>query len=160
MSPKPSVRACSTVNLTRVGYNHRTMETRSAERMLMTDPKYDIRVTSVTTYVAEQSDPAAERYVFAYTITIENTGQIGAKLLSRHWIITDASGHEQEVKGAGVVGEQPELEPGASFRYTSAAMLETPVGSMSGSYQMLASDGVRFEAEIPPFRLSVPNLIN
>jgi ApaG protein len=126
----------------------------------MNKSKYDIRVTSVTTYVEAQSDPAAERYVFAYTITIENAGQITAQLLNRHWVITDASGHEQEVKGPGVVGEQPVLEPGEAFQYTSAAMLETPVGSMYGTYEMLAEDGVRFDAEISPFNLSVPRLLH
>jgi ApaG protein len=126
----------------------------------MNQSKYDIRVSSVTSYVEEQSNPDDDRYVFAYTITIENAGQVSAKLLNRHWIITDASGHEQEVKGPGVVGEQPVLQPGEAFQYTSAAMLETPVGSMYGSYEMLADDGVRFDAEISPFGLSVPRLLH
>lgn len=126
----------------------------------MSGIKYDIKVSSETVYVEEQSDPDAERYVFAYTMTIENIGEVTAKLLSRHWIITDASGHEQEVKGEGVVGEQPVLKPGEAFQYTSAAMLETPVGSMYGSYEMLADDGVRFDAEISPFRLSIPRILH
>jgi len=126
----------------------------------MNDTKYKINVTSETQYVEEQSSPDAERYVFAYTITIKNTGQVSAKLLNRHWIITDASGHEQEVKGEGVVGEQPVLEPGEAFQYTSAAMLETPVGSMYGSYEMLADDGVHFDAEISPFNLSIPRILH
>lgn len=126
----------------------------------MNDPKYDIQVKAISSYVEEQSDPDAERYVFAYTITIENTGQISAQLLNRHWVITDASGHEQEVKGAGVVGEQPVLQPGEAFEYTSAAMLETPIGSMYGSYEMVAEDGVRFEAAISPFGLSVPQMLH
>lgn len=126
----------------------------------MSEPHYEIRVHSSTQYVEEQSDPDAGRYVFAYTITIENTGGIAAQLLSRRWLITDASGKVQEVQGAGVVGEQPLIEPGASYRYTSAAMLETPLGSMQGSYEMLASDGVRFDADIPVFTLSVPRLLH
>ncbi|MEQ8233802.1 MAG: Co2+/Mg2+ efflux protein ApaG [Gammaproteobacteria bacterium] len=126
----------------------------------MSEPHYEIRVHSATQYVEEQSSPDAGRYVFAYTITIENTGGIAAQLLNRRWLITDASGKVQEVQGAGVVGEQPVIEPGASYQYTSAAMLETPVGSMQGSYEMLASDGVRFDAEIPVFTLSVPHLLH
>lgn len=126
----------------------------------MSETKYDICISSTTSYVEEQSDPDAERYVFAYTITIRNTGQVRAQLLNRHWIITDASGQEQEVKGAGVVGEQPVLDPGEAFQYTSAAMLETPIGSMYGSYEMLAEDGVRFDAKISPFGLSVPQMLH
>jgi ApaG protein len=113
-----------------------------------------------TQYVETQSDPAACRYVFAYTITIANTGEVTAQLLNRHWLITDASGHVQEVRGAGVVGEQPTLEPGAQFQYTSGAVLETPFGTMQGSYEMLAADGVRFDAPIPAFRLAVPNMLH
>ncbi|MBI2801447.1 MAG: Co2+/Mg2+ efflux protein ApaG [Gammaproteobacteria bacterium] len=121
---------------------------------------YLIGITTETSFVAEQSDPERNRYVFAYTITIENTGRVAAQLLSRHWIITDAAGQVQEVKGDGVVGEQPYLEPGESFRYTSGAVLETPVGTMQGSYQMIADDGQRFEAPIQVFRLSVPNVLH
>lgn len=126
----------------------------------MDDEKYNIRVTVDTVYVEDQSDPETDRYVFAYTITIENPGSITARLLNRHWIITDASGQVQEVKGEGVVGEQPILQPGGTFRYTSAAMIETPVGTMTGSYEMVADDGVRFDAEIPAFKLSAPNLLH
>ncbi len=126
----------------------------------MNDEKYNIRVTVDTVYVEEQSDPETDRYVFAYTITIENSGSITAQLLNRHWIITDAAGQVQEVKGEGVVGEQPILQPGGTFRYTSAAMIETPVGTMTGSYEMMADDGVRFDAEIPAFKLSAPNLLH
>lgn len=126
----------------------------------MSEPHYEVRVSSATQYIEEQSDPDAGRYVFAYTITIENTGAIAAQLLSRRWLIADAGGKVQEVQGAGVVGEQPVIEPGASYQYTSAAMLETPVGSMRGSYEMLASDGVRFDADIPVFTLSVPRLLH
>ena len=121
---------------------------------------YRILVEPVAFYVPEQSDPAADRYVFGYTITIRNVGRVPARLLSRHWIITDAHGRVQEVQGEGVVGEQPHLAPGQSFQYTSGAVLETPVGSMRGRYHMLADDGVRFEAEIPPFTLSVPNALH
>ncbi|MEE2984117.1 MAG: Co2+/Mg2+ efflux protein ApaG [Pseudomonadota bacterium] len=126
----------------------------------MDDEKYNIRVTVDTVYVEDQSDPETDRYVFAYTITIENSGSITARLLNRHWIITDASGQVQEVKGEGVVGEQPILQPGGTFRYTSAAMIETPVGTMTGAYEMVADDGVRFDAEIPAFKLSAPNLLH
>jgi ApaG protein len=117
---------------------------------------YRIEVEAETTYVEEQSSPDDGRYVFAYTITIRNTGLVSAKLLTRHWFITNADGEVQEVFGEGVVGEQPHLQPGEGFRYTSAAMIATPVGTMHGSYQMLADDGFRFDAEIPAFRLSVP----
>ncbi|MSR13870.1 MAG: Co2+/Mg2+ efflux protein ApaG [Gammaproteobacteria bacterium] len=126
----------------------------------MPTASHDIRVNVATTFVAEQSDPARNRYVFAYTITIENVGEVAAQLLTRHWIITDASGHVQEVKGDGVVGVQPHLEPGDSFRYTSGAVIETPVGTMQGTYHMLADDGVQFEAPIAVFRLSVPNVLH
>jgi len=127
----------------------------------MTDnPAYNTTVSVETTYIPEQSDPEADRYVFAYTITIRNEGSIPAKLLTRHWIITDADGKTQEVRGEGVVGEQPYLKPGEGFRYTSGTMLETPVGSMQGSYQMLADDGQEFDCPIAPFTLSMPNKIH
>lgn len=121
---------------------------------------YDMKIGVETAYIDEQSEPEQNRYVFAYTITITNTGNIAAKLLSRHWIITDANDKVQEVKGLGVVGEQPYLEPGESYRYTSAAMLETPVGCMQGSYQMLADDGVTFATPIPAFNLSKPHILH
>ena len=126
----------------------------------MTPQKYNIQITVATQYVETQSDPAASRYVFAYTITIANTGEVTAQLINRHWLITDAGGHVQEVRGAGVVGEQPKLEPGTQFQYTSGAVLETPFGTMQGSYEMLAADGVRFDAPIPAFRLAVPNMLH
>jgi ApaG protein len=113
-----------------------------------------------TAYVEEQSDPRDKRFVFAYTITIRNEGGQPAKLLTRHWIITDANGKVQEVRGDGVVGEQPHLKPGQGFRYSSGAVLETPVGTMHGSYQMVADDGERFDAPIAPFRLAIPGLLN
>jgi len=125
----------------------------------MPDP-HDIRVEVATQYVDGQSDPQAERFVFAYTITIRNRGTVAAKLLTRHWVITDANGKVQEVRGEGVVGEQPHLAPGQGFRYTSGTVLETPVGSMQGSYQMLGDDGRRFEAPIAPFRLAVPGSLH
>ncbi|MGH8520564.1 MAG: Co2+/Mg2+ efflux protein ApaG [Gammaproteobacteria bacterium] len=126
----------------------------------MTNPPHNIKVRVHSTYVEEQSSPENEQYVFAYTITIENIGTIPAKLLTRHWIITDSNGKIREVRGDGVVGEQPYLRPGEAFRYTSAAMIETPVGSMHGSYQMIADDGVAFDAPIVAFGLSIPNLLH
>ncbi len=123
-------------------------------------PVYKIRVNVETAYVEEQSIPELNRYVFAYTITIKNTGTIAAKLLTRHWVITDANDKVQEVRGEGVVGEQPYLRPNEAYRYTSAAMIETPVGCMQGSYQMLADDGVEFDAEIPVFSLSTPRTLH
>ena len=121
---------------------------------------YNIQVDVQTQYIPEQSDPEQHRYVFSYTITIRNEGNVPAKLLTRHWIITNADGKTQEVRGEGVVGEQPHLKPGDGFRYTSGTVLETPVGSMQGSYQMVADDGVKFDAEIAPFSLSMPHTIH
>jgi ApaG protein len=120
----------------------------------------EITVTPKTQYLADQSDEAADRYVFAYTITIRNTGTATAQLISRHWIITDANGKVQEVKGLGVVGEQPKLAPGESYEYTSGAAIATPVGTMRGSYQMLAEDGTKFDAPIPEFTLSIPRVLH
>ncbi len=119
-----------------------------------------IRVEVQTHYIAEQSDPAQDRYVFAYTITIRNDGDQSAQLLTRHWIITDGEGHTQEVHGDGVVGEQPRLRPGEAFRYTSGTVLDTPVGTMQGSYQMVAEDGQRFDASIAPFTLAMPRTLH
>lgn len=123
-------------------------------------PIYHIDVKVKTVYLAAQSDPDKEHYVFAYNIVIHNDGNIAAKLLSRHWIITDAHGQVQEVRGLGVVGEQPYLNPGESFEYTSGAVLNTPVGSMQGSYEMLADDGAVFNADIVPFSLATPNILH
>jgi len=123
-------------------------------------PTYNVKVDVETAYVGAQSEPEHSRFVFAYTITIHNTGSVAAKLLTRHWIITDAEGRSQEVAGEGVVGEQPYLKPGAHFKYTSGTVLGTPVGSMRGSYQMLADDGIVFDAEIPPFTLSQPHVLH
>ncbi|OGU23578.1 MAG: Co2+/Mg2+ efflux protein ApaG [Hydrogenophilales bacterium RIFOXYD1_FULL_62_11] len=122
--------------------------------------KYHISVNVNTAYLADQSDPASDRYVFAYTITIANTGTVSAQLISRHWIITDAENVTQEVKGLGVVGEQPLLRPGESFEYTSGTAMATPVGTMRGSYQMVAEDGNKFDAEVPVFTLSMPRVLH
>jgi ApaG protein len=113
-----------------------------------------IKVSAKSTFHPEQSAPAEGRYVFSYTVTIENNGGEPARLLDRHWIITDADGGVQEVRGQGVVGEHPYLKPGERFEYTSGTVLPTPVGSMHGSYGMLGDDGTRFEAEIPAFSLA------
>lgn len=123
-------------------------------------PRHEMSVEAATQYVAEQSDEDAGRYVFAYTITIRNTGNVAAQLISRHWIITDARGVVQEVRGLGVVGAQPLLQPGETFSYTSGTSIATPVGTMRGSYQMVAADGTRFEAPIPQFTLSVPRVLH
>jgi ApaG protein len=121
---------------------------------------HDIKVKVEAAYVEAQSDAAQNRYVFAYTVTIRNEGNVPAQLRTRHWIITDSNGKVQEVRGEGVVGEQPHLRPGEGFQYTSGTMLETPVGTMHGSYQMLADDGTEFDAEISPFILSVPRMLH
>lgn len=121
---------------------------------------YDIKVSAATQYLADQSDEAAGRYVFAYTIKLRNAGNVAAQLISRHWIITDSQGLVQEVRGLGVVGAQPLLQPGETFEYTSGASIATAVGTMKGSYQMVASDGTRFDAPIPEFTLSVPRVLH
>lgn len=120
--------------------------------------QFDIRIQ--TEYVEDQSNPSDNRYVFAYTIRIENKGKCAAKLVSRHWIITDSNGETVEVRGQGVVGEQPLLHPGESFEYTSGTVLTTPIGSMEGSYQMLGEDGNEFDANIPPFSLVEPQRLH
>ena len=126
----------------------------------MSDEHYEIRIQVATQYVDDQSEPDIDRYVFAYTITIENLSDVSAQLLSRHWLITDANGKVQEVSGDGVVGEQPNLRPGETFRYSSGAILETPVGAMQGRYRMQASNGIGFDAPIPPFTLAVPGVLH
>ena len=126
----------------------------------MTSVQHRIRVEVETSYVDDQSKPDESRYVFSYTITIRNEGQVPARLLTRHWVITDANGKVQEVRGDGVVGEQPYLEPGQGFRYSSGAVIETPVGAMQGSYQMVSDDGLAFDAPIPPFRLAIPGVLH
>jgi ApaG protein len=123
-------------------------------------PVYAFEIEITTRFLDEQSRPGEDRYVFAYTIGIRNTGKMPARLLDRHWIITDANGRVEEVRGDGVVGEQPWLRPGERFEYTSGAVLETSVGTMQGSYGMLADDGTRFEAPIPAFTLAVPRTLH
>jgi ApaG protein len=126
----------------------------------MANDSHKVDVHARARYLPDQSVPASERYVFAYSVKITNAGTVTAQLLSRHWIITDADGKVQEVRGEGVVGEQPVLRPGESFEYTSAAAIATPVGTMRGTYQMVGQDGVRFDAEIPEFALSMPRVLH
>lgn len=126
----------------------------------MEETQCDIRIQVATSYVDDESEPDSDRYVFAYTITISNSGTVPAQLISRHWIITDANGKVQEVNGDGVVGEQPLLNPGEEFRYSSGAVLETPVGAMQGLYRMEADGGIGFDALIAPFTLAVPGLLH
>lgn len=121
---------------------------------------YKIQIVAQVKHLAEQSDEADNRFVFSYTITLTNNGESTVQLLSRHWIITDSNNQVQEVRGQGVVGEQPVLKPGQSFGYTSGTVLSTPVGTMTGSYQMVAEDGTKFEAPIPQFVLSVPRVLH
>jgi len=122
--------------------------------------KYRIEIKPVPQFIPEQSDPDDSRYVFSYTITISNLGELPAQLVARHWIITDANNEVQEVRGLGVVGNQPLLKPGESFEYSSGCALATPVGTMKGSYQMVGEDGTRFEAEIPEFVLAIPRVLH
>lgn len=126
----------------------------------MHKPHYQIQVDVKTNYLGDQSDPTSDRYVFSYTITISNAGAEPIRLLNRHWVITDANGKVEEVRGKGVVGEQPHLEPGQEFRYTSGTVIATPVGSMQGSYEMMADSGTHFDAEIAPFSLAMPNKLH
>ena len=120
----------------------------------------NIHVTVETNYVQDQSDPDNARYVFAYRITIKNKGSTPARLLRRRWLITDANNKIQEIQGDGVVGEQPRLQPGETFTYTSAAMIETPFGYMQGNYYLIADDGIEFDTEIPPFGLAIPHTLH
>lgn len=124
------------------------------------DRRYRVSILSRVTFLEEQSDPARDHFVFAYTITVTNTGNVAAQLVSRHWIITDAEQRIQEVKGPGVVGQQPTLKPGESFEYTSGTSIATAVGTMHGSYQMVAEDGSAFDAPIPAFTLSIPRTLH
>jgi ApaG protein len=121
---------------------------------------YDIEVTVASRFLDDQSAPRENRFVFAYTVDIRNRGEVPAKLISRHWVITDANGKVQEVRGDGVVGEQPRMIPGEAFQYTSGAVLETAVGTMRGSYRMLADDGTTFDAPIPEFVLTIPRTLH
>jgi ApaG protein len=125
----------------------------------MSHESHKISIEVETSYLDEQSSPSEQRYVFSYTITIRNEGERPAQLLTRHWIITDANGKVKEVRGDGVVGEQPRLDPGQGFRYSSGAVLETPVGTMQGSYQMIDAGGERFDTPIAPFRLAIPGIL-
>ncbi|HOI52783.1 Co2+/Mg2+ efflux protein ApaG [Azonexus caeni] len=122
--------------------------------------KYRIEIIPTPQFIPEQSDPDDNRYVFAYTIAIRNVGSVPAQLVSRHWIITDANNQVQEVRGLGVVGKQPLLQPGERFEYTSGSSLTTPIGTMKGSYQMVAEDGTHFDAEIPEFVLAIPRALH
>jgi len=124
------------------------------------DMPYTIDIRVETRFVPQQSRPHDNRFVFAYTITLRNTGDVPAQLLSRHWVITDANGKVEEVRGDGVIGEQPWMRPGDDYQYTSGAVLETPVGTMHGSYRMLADDGTRFDAPIAPFTLAIPRALH
>lgn len=126
----------------------------------MSDPRYQIDVSVVTHFLPEQSMPDQERFAFTYTVTVVNNGQLPAKLLSRHWIITDGDGRVEEVRGAGVIGQQPSIGAGQSHTYSSGTVMNTRVGIMQGSYQMQAEDGKRFDAIIAPFRLAVPGALH
>ena len=127
---------------------------------MVQEKRYEIAVSAATQYLAEQSDETAGRYVFAYTITLRNTGTVTSQLISRHWVITDAEGVVQEIRGLGVVGAQPTLKPGERYEYTSGTSIATPVGTMRGTYQMVAEDGTRYDARIPEFTLSVPRTLH
>jgi ApaG protein len=126
----------------------------------MSDPRYQVDVSVVTRFLVEQSQPEQNRFAFAYTVTVHNSGELPAKLLSRHWVITDGDGHVEEVRGDGVVGQQPLIKSGQSHTYSSGTVMMTKVGNMQGSYQMLAEDGKRFDAVIAPFRLAVPGALH
>lgn len=127
---------------------------------MTSDKRYAFTVSVETIFVPDQSDIDASRYVFAYTITIENIGTVAAQLISRHWIIEDGTQQVQEVRGLGVVGEQPLLKPGERFQYTSGTVINTPAGTMRGSYHMTAEDGTQFDTPIPPFTLSMPRVLH
>lgn len=126
----------------------------------MSRKAHELQIKVKATYLRDQSLPEADRYTFAYTVTMQNTGTIAAKLLGRRWVIIDANGKIMEVVGEGVVGEHPYLKPGEAFEYTSAATIETPVGTMHGSYQLLADDGMPFEAPIAAFSLAIPRTLH
>jgi ApaG protein len=126
----------------------------------VSDPRYQVDVSVTTRFLPEQSQPEQNRFAFSYSVTIHNTGSLAAKLLSRHWVITNGDGQVQEVRGAGVIGQQPLIEPGESHSYSSGTVMNSRVGTMQGSYQMLAADGKKFEALIAPFRLAVPGSLH
>ena len=123
-------------------------------------PRHNIQVSVETEFLADQSDVDNQRWVFAYHITSRNEGTVSARLLTRHWVVTDGEERVQEVHGEGVIGEQPHIAPGQAFSYTSGAILETEVGSMRGSYQMIAEDGTHFDAQVPMFTLAVPHALH
>ena len=127
---------------------------------MLNNPVNKIDIKVLPAYIANQSDPEDNHFVFSYTVTIRNNGSMPAKLLARHWVITDGDGLVQEVKGDGVIGEQPHLQPGESFQYTSGTFMNTPFGTMHGSYQMISDSGEKFDAEIPAFQLTVPNTLH
>ena len=126
----------------------------------MSDPRYQVDVSVTTRFLAEQSQPEHDRFAFAYSITVSNNGSLPARLLSRHWVITDGNCHVEEVRGEGVVGQQPLIDAGKSHSYSSGTVMTTKVGTMQGTYQMLAEDGTRFDAVIKPFRLAVPGALH
>jgi len=126
----------------------------------MSDPRYQVDVSVTTRFLAEQSQPEHDRFAFAYSITVRNNGSLPARLLSRHWVITDGDGHVEEVRGEGVVGQQPLIDAGKSHSYSSGTVMTTKVGTMQGTNQMLAEDGTRFDAVIKPFRLAVPGALH
>lgn len=121
---------------------------------------YEFKVSVITKYLPQQSDPTASRYVFSYTITVKNMGSMKAQLIARHWIIKDANGNEEQVRGLGVIGYQPLLNPGQEFEYTSGTAIETPIGSMHGTYLCVAEDGAQFDAIIPEFVLALPRTLH
>lgn len=141
-------------------YNKTAMATITSPDPEQPRDDYAVRVSAVPQFIPEQSDSDAGRYIFAYTITIENVGRVAAKLVSRHWIITDARNEVQEVRGIGVIGQQPLLRPGERFEYTSGCSLPTPVGTMRGTYRMEADDGTAFDADIPEFTLAAPRVLH
>jgi ApaG protein len=126
----------------------------------VSDSRYQVDVSVTTRFLPEQSQPEQNRFAFSYNVSIHNNGDLAAKLLSRHWLITNGDGHVQEVRGSGVIGQQPLIEPGATHTYSSGTVMSTRVGTMQGSYQMLAADGKKFDAIIAPFRLAVPGSLH
>lgn len=126
----------------------------------MSDSRYQVDVSVTTRFLPEQSQPEQNRFAFSYNVSIHNNGDLAAKLLSRHWLITNGDGHVQEVRGSGVIGQQPLIEPGDTHTYSSGTIMSTRVGTMQGSYQMLAADGKKFDAIIAPFRLAVPGSLH
>ena len=126
----------------------------------MSDTRYQVDVSVTARFLPEQSQPEQNRFAFSYNVSIHNNGDLAAKLLSRHWLITNGDGHVQEVRGSGVIGQQPLIEPGDTHTYSSGTIMSTRVGTMQGSYQMLAADGKKFDAIIAPFRLAVPGSLH